>query len=118
MYVMAKLKVIDLSSLAPVRKERKPSVKQLELMRREAAYSTAISKLQSGQALSFEPSEGEKTPAIRASLQRVIDRHERRAELHLAVIANVVYVAGQPIPGARKPRSKKPRPAEPSGSAE
>lgn len=115
---MAKVKTIELSSLVPVRKERKPSARQLALQRREASYSAAITKLELGQALQFEPSDGEKTPTIRASLQRVIDRHERRADLHLAVIANVVIVAAEPIPGARKSRSKKPRPAETSGSAD
>jgi hypothetical protein len=112
MPVVAKVKTIELSSLVPVRKERKPSAKQLELMKREAEYARAISKLALGQALQFEPSDGEKTPTIRASLQRVIDRHERRADLHLAVIANVVYVAVQPIPGARRPRTKKAKIAE------
>jgi hypothetical protein len=78
MPVVARVKTIDVSSLVPVRKERKPSAKQLALMKREASYSAAISKLQRGQALQFEPSDGEKTPTIRASLQRVIDTSAAR----------------------------------------
>jgi hypothetical protein len=107
------MKVVELSSLVPARKEaRRPSARQIALQKREAEYARAISKLADGQALSFEPSEGDKVPTIRASLQRVIDRHDRRADLRLAVIANVVYVATQPIPGARSPRRKRAASAE------
>jgi hypothetical protein len=75
------------------------------LQKREATYEAAIAKLQRGQAIEFAPSE-EKLPTLRASLQRVIDRNERRPELHLAIISGIAYVALEPIPGARRPRSK------------
>ena len=105
--VVAKVKVIELSSLAPVRKERKPSARQIALQKREATYEAAIAKLQSGQAIAFSPDENDKLPALRASLQRVIDRNARASELHLAILAGVAYVALEPIPGARSPRRKK-----------
>jgi hypothetical protein len=37
----------------------------------------------------------------------VIDRNERRPELHLAIISGIAYVALEKIPGARSSRRKK-----------
>jgi hypothetical protein len=104
---VAKIRTIELSSLTPVRKARTPSAKQLALMKREAEYERAISKLVKGQAIAFEVTDGEKVPTLRASLQRVIDRNERKADLHLAIIGGVAYVALEEIPGARKARTRK-----------
>ena len=103
---MAKIKTIELSELTPVKKPRQPSPKQLALMKREAEYDRAISKLEHGKAIAFEPNE-EKLPALRASLVRVIDRNPRKADLHLAIIGGIAYVALEPIPGARAPRTKR-----------
>ena len=109
---MAKVKVIELSSLAPVRKERKPSAKQLLLIKKEAVYEAAIAKLQiSGQALAFEPTD-ERLPTLRASIARVIARSDRAGELHFAVMNGNVIVALEAIPGARRPRRKKAASAE------
>jgi hypothetical protein len=107
---VAKIRTIELSSLNPV-KERKPSARQLGLMKREATYESAIAKLQRGQALAFEPSD-EKLPTLRASLKRVIARNERAAQLHFAIIGGICYVALDAIPGSRKPRRKKAASAE------
>ena len=104
---MAKVRVIELSSLTPVRKERKPSARQIALQKREATYESAINKLERGKAVAFSPDENDKLPALRASLQRVIDRNARASELHLAIISGIAYVAVEPIPGARSPRRKK-----------
>jgi hypothetical protein len=101
---VAKIKTVELTQLAPVKKERKPSPRQIALIKREAEYEKAISRVQLGQAISFEPSE-EKLPALRASLQRVIDRNARKSELHLAIISGIAYVALEKIPGSRGPRS-------------
>jgi hypothetical protein len=103
---VAKIRTIELAQLVPVKKQRKPSPKQIALMKREADYEKAIAKLQRGQAISFEPVE-ERLPTLRASLQRVIDRNERRPELHFAILGGIAYVALEPIPGARGPRKTK-----------
>jgi hypothetical protein len=103
---VAKVKVIALSELTPVKTPRKLSARQIALQKREATYEAAISRLQLGQALSFEPAE-ERLPALRASLQRVIDRNARASELQLAIISGIAYVALEKIPGARSPRRKK-----------
>jgi hypothetical protein len=103
---VAKITTIELSELVPVKKERRPSAKQLALMKREATYEAAISKLQRGHVARFEPTD-EKLATLRASLQRVINRNPRTADLHLAIIGGVAYVALEPIPGARKPRTRK-----------
>ena len=104
---MAKIRTIGLSELTPVKTPRKLSSRQVALQKREAVYEQAINKLhEPGRALAFEPAE-EKLPALRASLQRVIDRNARASELHLAIISGIAYVAVEPIPGARSPRRKK-----------
>jgi hypothetical protein len=102
---VAKISTIELSQLVPVKKERKPSARQIALQKREAEYERELARLEPGKAVKFEPTD-EKLPALRASLQRVIDRNERRPVLHLAIISGIAYVAVEPIPGARRPRSK------------
>jgi len=42
-----------------------------------------------------------------ASISRVVERNERRQDLHYAIIGGVLYVALEPIPGARALRRKK-----------
>lgn len=103
---MARIRTVALASLVPAKRERKPSARQIALMKREAEYERALAKLEPGKAVAFEPSE-EKLATLRASLQRVIDRNERKGELHLAILQGVAYVALEPIPGARGPRRKK-----------
>ena len=107
---MAKIKTIELGELERMRAPRQPSARQLALMKREAEYERAITKLEPGRALAFEPTE-EKLPTLRASLVRVISRHPRKSELHFAIIGGVAYVALSPIPGARGPRKRKRAPA-------
>lgn len=100
---MAKIRTIELAQLDPVRKPRQLSPRQLALMKREAEYERAIAKLEPRKALAFEPTD-EKLLTLRASLVRVIERNDRRAGLHFAIIGGVAYVALEPIPGARRPR--------------
>ena len=108
---MARIKTVELASLVPAKNERKPSARQIALMKREADYEKAIAKLQRGQALAFEPTD-EKLPTLRASIARVIARSDRAGELHFAVMNGNLIVATEAIPGARRPRRPKGASAE------
>lgn len=107
---MAKIRTVELAQLVAVKKDRGLSQRQLALMKREADYEKAIAKLERGNALVFEPTQ-EKLPTLRASLQRIVARNERAAELHVAIRGGIAYVALEPIPGARGPRKKRADPA-------
>lgn len=103
---MARIKTVELASLVPEKKERKLSAKQIALRKRESDYEKAISRLELGNAVAFEPTDDEKLPTLRASLKRVIARHARADELHFAILGGTAYIALEPIPGARARRRK------------
>jgi uncharacterized protein YacL len=103
---MARIKFVAVSDLVSAKpKARQPSPLQLAVMKRESEYEKALAKLTGGTVAVFEPTE-EKLATLRISLARVIARNQRAAEFHLAAKGGVVYVALEPIPGARSARKK------------
>lgn len=104
---MAHIKFVSVADLvSPKPKERRPSPRQLAMMKRESEYEKAIAKLTSGKVAVFEPTD-EKASTLRTSLARVIARNERSSDLHYAMKGGVAYVGLEPIPGARGAPKKK-----------
>ena len=106
-YKQLNVKKMSLVELAPQRRERKPSPRQLAALEREREIKAALNEAASlppSEAIVIELKEGQKMPTLRAAIVRVLKAEPR--SLNWGIRGGRVVISRGAIPGGRGGRRK------------